>query len=483
MNAFEPLHGCLTSIAPGWTLAAVAAGALILGYTGARLWVWTAALFAVLVGLGAPLWLGIALVAPALLFNVRPLRRVLVSAPLLRWMNALKLLPTISETERTAIEAGTVWVDGELFSGKPDLERLASEAYPGLTEEEQAFVDGPVEELCRLGDDWEVRKRKDLSPEVWDFLKRNGFFGLVIPREYGGLGFSASAHSAIVAKIATRGMVLGSTVMVPNALGPAELLIHYGTKAQKDYWLPRQARGEAIPCFALTEPNAGSDAGSIRSSGEVFRSDDGELYLRLDWNKRYITLAAVADVLGLAFKLTDPGNLLGKGTDPGITCALIPTDTPGVRHDRRHVVHFNVTAHPTAEWTAQQIVEAFPDDTAPRFLLRDRDGIYGSVFQQRVRNMGIEEVPIAPRSPWQNPYVERLIGSIRRDCVNHVIVLNERHLRRILCGYFQYYNQSRTHLSLDRNSPLQREVDPPENGKVVAVPQVGGLHHLYRRVA
>ena len=154
-----------------------------------------------------------------------------------------------------------------------------------------------------------------------------------------------------------------------------------------------------------------------------------------------------------------------------------------LRQDRRHVVHFNVTAHPTAEWTAQQMVEAFPDDTAPRFLIRDRDGIYGSVFQQRVRNMGIEEVPIAPRSPWQNPYVERLIGSIRRDCVNHVIVLNERHLRRILCEYFQYYNKSRTHLSLDRNSPLQREVDPPENGKVVAVPQVGGLHHLYRRVA
>ncbi len=154
-----------------------------------------------------------------------------------------------------------------------------------------------------------------------------------------------------------------------------------------------------------------------------------------------------------------------------------------LRHDRRMVVQFNVTANPTAAWTAQQIVDAFPDDTAPRFLIRDRDGIYGVDFRQRIKHMGIEEVVTAPRSPWQNPYVERLIGSIRRECLNHVIVLNERHLRRILSSYFEYYHGSRTHLSLDRNSPIEREVEPPECGKVIAIPQVGGLHHRYSRAA
>ncbi len=154
-----------------------------------------------------------------------------------------------------------------------------------------------------------------------------------------------------------------------------------------------------------------------------------------------------------------------------------------LRHDRRHVVHFNVTAHPTAEWTAQQIVEAFPFDDAPRFLIRDRDSIYGNAFQQRVKNMGIEEVLIAPRSPWQNPYAERLIGSIRRECLDHVIVLDERHLHRILRSYLDYYTRSRTHLSLDRNAPIERDVEPPCHGRVVSIPQVGGLHHRYRRAA
>ena len=154
-----------------------------------------------------------------------------------------------------------------------------------------------------------------------------------------------------------------------------------------------------------------------------------------------------------------------------------------LRHERRKVVHFNVTAHPTAEWTAQQIVEAFPDDTAPRFLIRDRDGIYGNVFQQRVENMGIEEVICAAQSPWQNPYCERLVGSIRRECLNRVIIINERHLMRILRLYFTYYHEARTHLSLDRNAPILREVEPPERGKVIAIPQVGGLHHRYRRAA
>ena len=154
-----------------------------------------------------------------------------------------------------------------------------------------------------------------------------------------------------------------------------------------------------------------------------------------------------------------------------------------LRHDRRRVVHFNVTAHPTAEWTAQQIVEAFPDDSAPRLLIRDRDSIYGLIFQTRIANMGIEEVVTAARSPWQNPYCERIVGSIRRECVDHVIVLNEQHLRRILRSYFAYHHESRTHLSLDRNSPVPRDVEPPECGKVTAILQVGGLHHRYRRAA
>ena len=213
---------------------------------------------------------------------------------------------------------------------------MMAEDFPGLTVEEQKFLDGPTEELCNVVRDWDVFLRKDLPPEAWEVMKKHRFFGMIIPEEYGGLGFSASANSAIVGKVSATNTVLGITVMVPNSLGPAELLIHYGTKAQKDYYLPRLARHEDIPAFALTESNAGSDAGAIQSTGVVFRGEDGQLYLRLNWEKRYITLVSVATVLGLAFKMTDPENLLGKGTDLGITCALIKTDTPGVEASRRH---------------------------------------------------------------------------------------------------------------------------------------------------
>jgi acyl-CoA dehydrogenase len=274
--------------------------------------------------------------AAAALFGVPPIRRNTLSKGIMQGMKSLGFLPQISETEKTAIEAGTVWVDGELFSGKPDFKRLLREAYPGLTPEEQAFLDGPVEEVCRMTDDWEVQQQKDLPDEVWEYLREHKFFGLIIPEEYGGLGFSASANSAVVAKLGARSQVLGITVMVPNSLGPAELLIHYGTQAQKDHYLPRLATGEDLPAFALTEPQAGSDAGAISSHGEVFRGDDGELYVRLNWRKRYITLAAISTVLGLAFKMRDPDNLLGQGTDLGITCALVPTDTEGVELGKRH---------------------------------------------------------------------------------------------------------------------------------------------------
>ncbi|MGH2413971.1 MAG: acyl-CoA dehydrogenase, partial [Microcystaceae cyanobacterium] len=246
------------------------------------------------------------------------------------------LLPTISETERAAIEAGTVWVDGEFFSGAPNFKRLNSEVYPQLSADIQAFLDGPVEQVCSMVNDWEIHSRKDLPPEVWDYLKQERFLGMSIPQEYGGLGFSNLACSAVMTKLASRSFTYMATVGVTNSLGPAKLLLRYGTSAQKDYYLPRLARGEEIPCFALTEPNAGSDAASITSAGVVFQGEDGKLYLRLNWRKRYITLGTIATLLGLAFRLRDPENLLGKGEEVGITCALIPRHTPGVIVNRRH---------------------------------------------------------------------------------------------------------------------------------------------------
>jgi len=270
------------------------------------------------------------------LFGVPQVRRQVLSKGVMTGMNKLGFLPTISPTEKTAIDAGTVWVDGELFSGDPDWEQLLNETYPDLSPEEQAFLDGPVEEVCAMADDWEIWQERGLPEEVWEYLKKERFFGMIIPEEYGGLGFSASANSAVVAKMAARSQGLGITVMVPNSLGPAELLVHYGTQEQRDHFLPRLARGEEIPAFALTEPQAGSDAGAMSSHGEVFEGEDGELYVRLNWKKRYITLAAISTMLGLAFKLRDPENLLGKGTDLGITCALIPTETEGVELGERH---------------------------------------------------------------------------------------------------------------------------------------------------
>ncbi len=336
MKFFEALYGGLANVEPLTTTLGLVVVLLFLGYTGAPLWVWALAGTAALFGLGAPLWGWIVFGTLVLLFGVPPLRRMLLTTGLVKLLKALNVLPVISDTERTAIEAGNTWIDGELFSGKPDLKRLLNEPYPDLTKEEQDFLDGPVEELCRMTDDWEVYQQRDLPPKVWDYIKAKRFFGLIIPTKYGGHEFSPSANSAVVAKLMTRCGPLGTTVMVPNSLGPAELLVHYGTEEQKDHYLPRLARGEDIPCFALTEPGAGSDAGSMTSSGVVVRGEDGKLYLRLNWNKRYITLAAIATVLGLAFKLRDPDNLLGKGDNPGITCALIPTDTPGVVLGRRH---------------------------------------------------------------------------------------------------------------------------------------------------
>jgi len=332
-----PFFYFLEPVGTGWIILGLFAGALILAFTGAPLGLWTLVTAVALYGLGAPLWLWVVFGVVAVVFNLKPLRQALVSKPLMGIMRASGFLPKISDTERTAIEAGTVWVEGELFAGKPNFRRLLREtSYPSLSKEEQAFLEGPVEELCRMVDDWDVWRRRDLPPEVWQFIREHKFFGIIIPKEYGGLGFSALANSAVVQKLASRCGPLATTVMVPNSLGPAELLIHYGTPAQRDYYLPLLARGEEIPAFALTEPGAGSDAGAIQASGVVFRGEDGQLYLRLNWQKRYITLAAISTVLGLAFKLRDPENLLGKGEDVGITCALIPTNTPGVKLGMRH---------------------------------------------------------------------------------------------------------------------------------------------------
>jgi len=273
------------------------------------------------------------------IFTMDELRRRFICGPAFKLMAAA--VPDISRTEREALEAGTVWWDGDLFSGCPDWNKLKAFPTPGLSESEQAFIDGPVETLCGLLDDWHsTHHQYDLSDEVWAYLKQEKFFGMIIPREYGGLAFSAQAHSAVVAKIATRSISAAVTVMVPNSLGPGELLQHYGTDEQKQHYLPALATGEEIPCFALTGPEAGSDAAAIPDRGVVCEQADAEgrmqLGIRLSWNKRYITLAPVATVLGIAFKLYDPDGLLGDDPEPGITCALIPTTTAGVEIGERH---------------------------------------------------------------------------------------------------------------------------------------------------
>jgi len=270
--------------------------------------------------------------------NAPALRRRWFSAPLLRAFR--RAMPEMSATEREALEAGTVGWDAELFSGRPDWRRLLDAPAGRLSAAEQAFLDGPVEELCRMLDDWEItERRRDLPPEAWRFLKEQGFFGMIIPRQYSGLGFSALAHSSVVMKIATRSISAAVTVMVPNSLGPAELLLHYGTPEQKDHYLPRLARGEEVPCFALTGPEAGSDASSIPDTGVICRGRfrDREIVgIRLNWDKRYITLGPIATVLGLAFKLYDPEHLCGDREALGITLALIPVDTPGIDIGNRH---------------------------------------------------------------------------------------------------------------------------------------------------
>jgi len=281
------------------------------------------------------LWLAL---VPLWLLNVKPFRQTFVTRPFLRTYK--RLLPSMSTTEKEALEAGTVWWDGELFTGGPHWHKLMSAKPPRLSAEEQAFIDGPCEELCRMLDEWKITHLLgDLPPHVWDFIKARGFFAMIIPKKYGGLEFSAYAHSCVLVKIGSRSTVASSTIAVPNSLGPAELLLHYGTEEQKKHYLPRLARGEEVPCFALTGPRAGSDAASLPDTGIVCKGmfqGREVLGLRLNFNKRYITLAPIATVIGLAFRMFDPDKLLGDKVDYGITCALIPRNTPGVTIGRRH---------------------------------------------------------------------------------------------------------------------------------------------------
>ncbi len=271
--------------------------------------------------------------------NWRSWRRSWLTEPLYR--KARVAMPRLSSTEKEAIDAGDVWWDAQLFSGQPDWQAFAQIRPAGLSAAERAFIDGPVAQLCAMLDDWDISwNRYDLPPEVWAFLKDNGFFGMIIPPEYGGLGFSAYAHSEVVSRISVRSVTAAVTVMVPNSLGPGELLLQFGTQAQRDHWLPRLARGLEIPSFGLTSPEAGSDAASMTDTGIVCRQMvDGveQLGIRLNWHKRYITLSPVATVLGLAFKLFDPDHLIGDIDELGISVALVPTHLPGITIGRRHL--------------------------------------------------------------------------------------------------------------------------------------------------
>lgn len=324
------IAGALTALARvdasfrAWT-AGTAIALVVLGWTG-------------MLSFGSGLAIWALFVAVAVPLNVPDLRRRLLSDPLRARIR--RMMPPMSQTEREAIEAGTVGWESQLFGGAPDWRALLTSRAPELTAGEKAFLDGPVEELCRMLQNWEItHERGDLPPAVWDYLRAQRFFGMIIPEAYGGLGFSAYAHSQVVMKVSSRSPTTGVTVMVPNSLGPAELLLHYGTEAQKDHYLPRLAAGQEIPCFALTGPFAGSDAAAISDLGVVcWGEHEGErvLGLRTNWEKRYITLGPVATVLGLAFQAQDPDGLLGGEVDLGVTCALIPTDTPGVEIGRRH---------------------------------------------------------------------------------------------------------------------------------------------------
>jgi acyl-CoA dehydrogenase len=327
-------------------LLALLAGVWLLAARQASTWAWSGVIAAYLLAWPSihgvsgwaltPVWL--VFIPLTVIAGLPVVRRRLISGTFMPLFQ--RMMPSMSNTEREALDAGTTWWEAELFTGRPDWKKLLAYPQPALSAEEQAFMDGPVNELCEMIDDWKITEDlHDLPEPVWQFIKEQRFFGMIIPKAYGGLEFSAYGHSGVVMKIASRSITAAVTVMVPNSLGPAQLLLHYGTEAQKQYYLPRLARGEEIPCFALTGPEAGSDAAAMPDRGVVCREQfEGTVRLgvRLNWEKRYITLGPVATVLGLAFKLHDPEHLLGEQEELGITLALIPTNTPGIDIGSRH---------------------------------------------------------------------------------------------------------------------------------------------------
>ncbi|MAC82662.1 MAG: acyl-CoA dehydrogenase [Arcobacter sp.] len=272
----------------------------------------------------------------ALIFLIQPLRIKLVTSKIVAFIKNNGLLPKISKTEEAALQAGTNWVESNFFKAEVNFDEIYGEKVTELSEEEQSFLDNEVNELCEMTTDWQIFQDRDLSKEVWQFIKEKKFFGMIIPKEYGGLGFSATAHSHIIEKLVSRSQVLAITIMVPNSLGPAELILKHGTQAQKDKYLDDLANGREVPCFGLTEPNAGSDATSLTSNGVLFKDDDGKIKIRLNFEKRYITLGNVATLIGLAFTLSDPDSLLGDKKDLGITFGLINSKLKGVDNSRRH---------------------------------------------------------------------------------------------------------------------------------------------------
>ena len=256
---------------------------------------------------------------------------------IMKFMRDNNVLPRISDTESQALEAGTVWIDGQIFSGNPDFKSMLELPYNGLSDEEQAFLDGPTEQLCLMTDRYEVERSRKVPDEILDYIKKQGFMGMLIPKEYGGKGFSTLAISTIMAKINPFCPTVGTFVIIPNSLGAAELLKHYGTDKQKKEYLPKLASGEYVPCFGLTELTAGSDAASIKAEGVVFKDDNGAVQIRLNFRKRYITLAPAANLISLAFQMHDPDNLLGKGEYPGITVIMLHKGTPGLQNDNHHL--------------------------------------------------------------------------------------------------------------------------------------------------
>lgn len=324
-----------------WIMAAV----VVLAFFSAPAWVWAAVGVVFALAGVFPVWPAVLWLAVCLVLMVRPVRMAVLSRPAFKLFK--NILPPLSATEQAAIDAGTVWWDAEIFNGKPDWRKLSAYRDPKLTEEEQSFLNNETETLCQMLNDWKFTHHdKDLPPEVWQYVKEQGFIAMIINKKYGGKQFSHYAHAKVATKIASRSPAAAYMIMLPNSLGPAELIQHYGTAEQKDYYLPRLAKGIDMPCFALTSPWAGSDAGAIPDTGLVCRGSytdprDGTrhedvLGVRVSFEKRWITMAPIATVIGLAFKLRDPEGLLGDKTDIGITCALLPTALEGLHHQRRH---------------------------------------------------------------------------------------------------------------------------------------------------